>query len=236
MRCAGRARPPWRVDDLSDLRSERVEAARQRVHEAGLGDVDVRVLDMLRLDLADEHVDAIVCRWGFMLPVPPEQAFAEAYRYLVGGELRLAVWAEPERNPWISLVDDALRATGRVTRPIAGSQARMFSLADPVRLRALMAEAGFDPIVVDETALRWGYDDFDAYWDEEALVCQPGPYEDFLRSLTTTDAEAVRGRLRTSLEPWRSGRLGYLIPGVTLITWPTADVIRGASRGADPAI
>jgi hypothetical protein len=91
----------------------------------------------------------------------------------------------------------------------------MFSLADPARLRALMAETGFDPIVVDEIALRWGYDDFDAYWDEEALVT--GPYEDYLRSLPATDAEAVRDRLRASLEPWRSGSLGYRIPGVTLV-------------------
>jgi SAM-dependent methyltransferase len=200
----------------SDLHPERVEATRRRVHEAGHGDVDVRVLDMLRLDLADEGVDAIVCRWGFMLPVPPEQAFAEAFRVLRrGGELRLAVWAEPARNPWIGLVDDALRATGHVTPADRREPGRMFSLADPVRLRALMAETGFDPIVVDEIALRWGYDDFDAYWDEEALVA--GPYEDYLRSLSATDSEAVRGRLRASLEPWRSGRLGYRIPGVALV-------------------
>jgi SAM-dependent methyltransferase len=199
----------------SDLRPERVEATRRHVEEAGLGDVDVRVLDMLRLDLPNERVDAIVCRWGFMLPVPPEQAFAEAFRVLrPGGDLRLAVWAEPARNPWIGLVDEALLAIGHPIPADRREPGRMFSLADPERLRALMVAAGFGTVVVDEIALRWGYDDFDAYWDEEALVA--GPYEDYLRSLATTEREAVRGRLRASLEPWRSG-LGYRIPGVTLV-------------------
>jgi SAM-dependent methyltransferase len=151
-----------------------------------------------------------------MLPVPPEQAFAEAFRVLRrGGELRLAVWAEPVRNPWIGLVDEALVGTGHTIPADRQEPGRMFSLADPERLRALMADAGFDPVVVDEIALGWGYDDFDAYWDEEALVA--GPYDDYLRSLPATDSEAVRDRLRASLEPWRSGRLGYRIAGVALV-------------------
>ncbi len=215
LRLAERVRPGGRTI-CSDIRPERVDAIGRRVEETGAEDIDVRVLDMLRLELPDASVDGIVCRWGFMFPLPPEQAFAEAHRVLrPGHRLVLAAWADPSRNPWISLVDDALRDEGHPLPVDRRSPGRMFSLANPARLRALMTAAGFDGVVVDEVPLEWGYDDFDAYWEEEGLI--PGPFEDYLRALPPASSGAIRERLRASLEPWTQPAGGYKIAGVTMV-------------------
>ncbi len=214
LRLAERVRPGGRTI-CSDIRPERVDAIRRRVEEAGAEDIDVRVLDMLRLELSDASVDGVVCRWGFMFPLPPAQAFAEAHRVLrPGRRLVLAAWADPSRNPWISLVDDALRGEGHTLPADRRSPGRMFSLADPARLRTLMTGAGFEGVVVDEVPLEWEYASFDTYWAEEAL---PGPFEDYLRALPPAASGAIRERLRASLEPWTLPAGGYRIAGVTLV-------------------
>lgn len=198
----------------SDLQLDRVAAIRRRV--AGAEGIEVRVLDMLALDLPDASVDGVLCRWGLMFPLPTEQAFAEAARVLrPRRRLVLAVWAEPDRNPWITLVDEALLATGHPLPADRRWPGRMFSLANPRRLRTLMAGAGFDDIVVDEVPLVWEYDDFEAYWDEEVLVA--GPYETYIRGLRPGGLSLLRARLRSSLEPYRMPDDGYGLPGVTLV-------------------
>jgi SAM-dependent methyltransferase len=182
----------------------------------GTEGIDVQVLDMLALDLPDASVEGVLCRWGLMFPLPTEQALAEAARVLrPRRRLVLAVWAEPDRNPWITLVDDALHATGHPIPADRRWPGRMFSLANPRRLRTMMVGAGFEDIAVEEVSLVWEYDDFEAYWDEEALI--PGPFEDYLRGLVPTSLSLLRARLRSSLAPYGMPDGGYAIPGVSLV-------------------
>jgi SAM-dependent methyltransferase len=200
----------------SDLRPDRVAATKRRVTEAGAQHIDVRMLDMACLDLPDASVDGVLCRWGFMFPVPPADAFAEALRVLrPGRRLALAVWADPRRNPWITLVDDALVGAALAVPADRTAPGRMFSLADPTRLRALLVGAGFEAVAVEGVPLAWGYADFDAYWEEEAVI--PGPFEDYLRDLPPTDLSAVRHHLQSSIERFSLPDGGYRIPGLTLV-------------------
>lgn len=199
----------------SDVRPERVEATRRSVPSAASVTVDARVLDMLGLELPDESVDGILCRWGFMYALPTELAFREARRVLRPGRaLSLAVWAEPARNPWIASVDDALVASGHVPPSDRCAPGAMFSLADPERLHGSLEAVGFEEVVVDEVAIAWGYDDLDAYWAEEVLVA--GPYEDYILALDPAGRTGLRERLRSTLEPYETAD-GYRIPGVTLV-------------------
>jgi ubiquinone/menaquinone biosynthesis C-methylase UbiE len=212
LRLAEIVRPGGRTI-CSDLQPERVEATRRR---AVADDVDVRILDMLRLDLPDASVDGVLCRWGFMFPVPAARAFEEAYRVLRRGRrLVLAVWADPRRNPWITLVDEAVLATGHDLAVDRREPGRMFSLADPGRLEVLLSSAGFEAITVEEVGLAWEYDDFGAYWDEEALI--PGPFQDFFAALPKPELAAIQEHLKVSMKPYAHVRGGYRIPGITLV-------------------
>src|SRR5918994_1010841 len=75
-----------------------------RATRLGLENVDNRVLDAEQMDLDDDSVDGIICRWGFMLMLRPEMALSECRRVLKDGRrIALSVWAGPERNPWVTV-------------------------------------------------------------------------------------------------------------------------------------
>src|SRR5439155_1673428 len=58
-------------------------------------------------------VDAVICRFGYMLLLDPEAALRETRRVLKpGGRVALAVWDDLERNPWSKVIRDALVARG----------------------------------------------------------------------------------------------------------------------------
>src|SRR5687768_14363997 len=73
---AERVGPSGRVIE-TDFAPQMVEVARRRADELGLDNVETRVLDAERMDLADASVDGIICRWGFMLMLDPHAALAE---------------------------------------------------------------------------------------------------------------------------------------------------------------
>jgi SAM-dependent methyltransferase len=61
------------------------------------------------MDLDDNSVDGVLCRWGYMLMAEPAKALAESRRVLrPGGRLSLSVWGAAERNPWASVPAKAL--------------------------------------------------------------------------------------------------------------------------------
>ena len=67
---------------ITDFAPEMVAAARRRVEESGIRNVEFRVLDAERMDLETDSVDGVLCRWGYMLMIDPAAAFADTRRVL----------------------------------------------------------------------------------------------------------------------------------------------------------
>ena len=88
----------------TDFSPEMVEVARRRGVELGLTNVDHRQLDAERLELEDDAVDGVICRFAYMLMADTAAALAETRRVLrPSGRLVLAVWRGPEKNPWVAI-------------------------------------------------------------------------------------------------------------------------------------
>ena len=79
----------------SDFSPAMLDAARRRGAERGVGNVEYRVIDAERIELDDDSVDHVLCRFGYMLMADPAAALAETRRVLrPGGRLALAVWVD----------------------------------------------------------------------------------------------------------------------------------------------
>src|SRR5919199_5972397 len=89
---------------ITDAADAMLEVARARAQELGTANVEIRQMEAEWIDLPAASVDAVLCRWGYMLLADPEAALRETRRVLKpGGRVALAAWAGPEENPWIAL-------------------------------------------------------------------------------------------------------------------------------------
>jgi ubiquinone/menaquinone biosynthesis C-methylase UbiE len=209
---AERVDPEGRVIS-TDFAPEMVDAARRNGKARGLAHVEHRVLDAERMDLDDDSVDGVVCRWGYMLMADPAAALKETRRVLQdGGRLAFAVWSTPDRNPWATAPGLTFVQLGHVPPPEPGAPG-MFSMGDPGRIRELVTGAGFGEPELEEIELEFRYADFDDVWD--ALVRLSGAFSRAINALDDEEREATREAIMQSVAPFRNEDGSYTAPGVT---------------------
>lgn len=198
----------------SDFSPAMLEWARRRAAELGIGNAELRVVDAERIDLPDASVDGVVCRYGYMLVADPGAALRESRRVLrPGGRLVFATWADPERNPWGSVIGRVLVERGAIPPPEPG-QPGIFALSEPDRIRALVTTAGFDEPAIEEMPVTFEYESFDDYWD--FLQTAAGAVAGILAGLPSRERDAIRDAVAERLAPYadETGRQRY--PGVSL--------------------
>ncbi len=106
---------------LSDQAEAMLEGARARAMELALTNVEFQVWNAEWIDLPVASVDAVLCRWGYMLMADPLAALRETRRVLrPGGRLALAVWDDLRANPWALAPRLALIERGLVQAPRGG--------------------------------------------------------------------------------------------------------------------
>jgi ubiquinone/menaquinone biosynthesis C-methylase UbiE len=196
----------------TDFAPEMVAAARRIGDGQGLTNVEYRLLDAERMDLDDNSVDAVVCRWGYMLMADPAAALGESRRVLRdGGPLAFAVWASPERNAWAAAPAMTLVQRGHLPPPEPGAPG-IFAMADPDRIRTLVAGAGFDRPELEEITFDFRYADFDDFWD--VLIRIAGPLARAIEALPEDERQATREAIEQSIAPFRQEDGTYATPAV----------------------
>jgi SAM-dependent methyltransferase len=189
-------------------------AAAQRAGEQlGITNAEYRQLDMEDMDLPDDSVDAVLCRWGFMFPADRAKAFAETRRVLRdGGRLAFATWAEPQKNMWAAGPGMTLVQRGHMPPPEPGAPG-IFVLSDPEALRTTVEAAGFGSVAVEEVAFDYRYESFEDFF--ESITDLAGPLAKVIRGLDDAELEATREQIREVMGPFSDGD-GYRVPGVCL--------------------
>lgn len=200
---------------LTDVVPEMTAIAAARAHERGLDQVHTRVRDLEDIAESACSYDVVLCREGLMFAPDPARAAREIRRVLrPEGRVVLAVWGPRERNPWLSLLFDAVTAqTGHAVPPpgVPGP----FALSDAGELAELLDAAGLTGVVVDELPTPTRADSFDTWWTRTSSLA--GPMSALLAALPAAATEAVRTRLHAAVAPYvqADGRLE--IPGLTLV-------------------
>jgi SAM-dependent methyltransferase len=200
----------------SDASEPMLEIARERARELGLEDVaEFRQIDAEWIDLPTASVDAVLCRWGYMLMPDPEAALRETRRVLrPGGRLALAAWATAGENPWASVGAQELRR--HLGQPDPDPDAPgMFALARPGRLEGLLHGAGFAEVTVDALDVRFEHPSFDHWWDAR-LDCSV-PFADALAGRDEREVAEVRALMERALAPHRTPAGALSLPGRTLV-------------------
>jgi ubiquinone/menaquinone biosynthesis C-methylase UbiE len=198
----------------TDFAPGMVEVARRRADELGLGNVETRVLDAQAMDLGDDSVDGIVCRWGFMLMLDPQSALRECRRVLKDGRrVALSVWAGPEKNPWVTVTGMTMMQLGHEPAGDPFGPGGMFSLADHDTIRSVLAEAGFRDVTIEEMPVEWRFDSFDQSWEFTTQVA--GALAALVKELPEDEVARLRSALESNEEAFRT-EAGLALPGVTI--------------------
>jgi SAM-dependent methyltransferase len=196
---------------VTDLSPAMVEAARRR----GVPNAEHRVMDMQALDLPDASVDAVACRFGYMLVPDPLLALGETRRVLrPGGRLAFATWAPAKRNPWATAYGPVLIERGVLEPPRPGEPGQ-FALGDPEVLVELVRSAGFDDAAVQEVAVEYRFSDWGDY--RRLITGLAASLRETLDSLDDDTRAEVDDAARERIARYRTDA-GYLLPGVALVT------------------
>ncbi len=149
----------------TDLVEAMLVFAREKAAQAGLDNIEFHCADGEALEVAPASFDAATIRWGLMFMPDPEACLKGVHRALKpGGRLVVACWAAPERNPFVDVALQTLARYREVPRPPEGAPG-IFAFADPQRLHAVLAAAGFADVSIEQMEIDViEAEDGAAYW------------------------------------------------------------------------
>lgn len=191
-----------------DLSAPMLAVARARAVADALTNVEFLQADAQIHPFDPGRFDAVVSSFGATFFADPVAAFtniASGLRH--DGTLVLLAWQQLDRNEWITAIRTAL-AMGR-DLPVPPPQAPTpFSLADPARVRSLLAAAGFVAVDLDavDEPMVFGTDADDAYGFLQTL----GIVEWLTHDLDLPGRAEALARLRAAVEAHdQSGRVAF---------------------------
>jgi ubiquinone/menaquinone biosynthesis C-methylase UbiE len=198
----------------SDAVESMLDIARERAAAQGIDNVEFKLLELEWIDLATASVDAVLCRWGIMFLPDPGAATREMRRVLrPGGRLALAVWDQPDANPWATVPTRALVELG-LTEPPDPASPGMFSMTDPGRLRGLLEEGGFTEIELEPVEVVSERAGVERYLEETTDVSRP--FAEVRERLSAREWAAVVERVGQLLEPFAAADGSLRLPGRAL--------------------
>lgn len=195
----------------TDLSPVMVEAARRR----GIANTEHRVLDLQALDLEDASVDAVVCRFGYMLVPDPGLALRETRRVLRrGGRLAFATWAPANRNPWATAYGPVLIERGLQEPPKPGEPGQ-FALSAPEEIEQLVRAAGFSEVAVEQVEVVSRFESWSDY--RRVITNLAASLRATLEQLEESTRAEIDDAARARIESFY-GPHGYVLPGLALVT------------------
>jgi SAM-dependent methyltransferase len=180
---ARRVGPDGRVL-ATDISSKILAFAESSAREAGLHNVETRVVDGEQLDVEEGVFDAVISRVGFIYFPDQHAAFVGMRRALrPGGRLAGIVYSTPEANGFFSIPVSIIRRRAQLPPPAPG-QPGPFSLGAPGVIEAALERAGFTgievrrvdaPVLLSSTAefVRFARESFGALHQMLAGLSEP---------------------------------------------------------------
>lgn len=185
----------------TDLVPEMLAGGRRRAAEAGLDNIEFRIVDMEEMPFEDESFDRVTCRFGLMFVPDPVRALGEARRVLVpGGRAAFMVWGPLEDTTNFRVFRAAAAEVFADDEEPHGFSTP-FRLGETGTLASLFESAGFS--AVEERELRFTPQvPVDRPFWRPNLDMSLGPR---LESSSEDERRALEAAIRKHLEAYRDG-------------------------------
>jgi ubiquinone/menaquinone biosynthesis C-methylase UbiE len=132
----------------TDIASNLLDFAREDAREAGLANVETRVMDGEAIDLPEDSFDAAISRVGLIYFPDQQRALAGIRRVLKpGGKFAAIVYSTAQNNAFFSSPITIIRRRAQLP-PAAPGQPGPFSLGSPGVIEDAYAQAGFQEVQV----------------------------------------------------------------------------------------
>ncbi len=158
----------------TDISPQMLSIARQRAASLGLQDViEFKEGDAETISLPDSAFDAVLCRWGLMFLPDLGEGLSNIYSSLVnGGYLAAAVWASPDKVPFLSVsMKTVVKETGKPMPP-SGTPGP-FKLADQSIITDALSKCGFKNIVVERINVIFTFSSPEEYTQFNQAIAAP---------------------------------------------------------------
>lgn len=181
-----------------DISRPLLEIARSR--SEGRAEVTFLEADAQTHPFPPGSFDAVFSRFGVMFFADPAAAFANIRQALKpGGQIAFVCWRTPAQNPIMSLpMQAALAHVDAPPAPPEPGAPGPFAFADPDRVRAILAAAGFENVAITAHDEAIGPGDLETTL---ALALRVGPLGALLRE-NPAKRDAVIAAVRAALAPY----------------------------------
>jgi SAM-dependent methyltransferase len=205
---------------ITDNAEAMIEAAKARAEEVGATNVEIRLMEAEWIDLPAASVDAVLCRWGYMLLADPEAALRETRRVLrPGGRVALAAWAGPDANPWFAAIGRVMVERGVIEQPPPDAPGPL-AFGRPGRIEELLDAAGFDDIEVEPLDFAFHAAGLDEWWEHS--IAMSGSFSRALEGLSPADHYALRDAVDDAYAPYVRADGSVEIPARALVAAASA--------------
>ena len=197
-----------------DISAPMLEVARGRAVASSAHNLDFQEADAQVAALPDDR-DAVFSRFGVMFFADPAAAFANLRRSLrPGGRLAFVCWRPLAENLWMRLPAEAAAGLVPNAPPPEPGTPGPFAFADPDRVRAILAQAGFTGIDISPHDEAIGGLDLEGTVEMSFRV---GPLGAILRERPDL-APVLRERVREAVRPWLRDGAVYMPSATWLVS------------------
>ncbi len=193
----------------TDISSNILEYAKQMAQQAGINNLETKVLDGENLTLKDETFDAVVSRVGLIYFPDQQKALKEMLRVLKpGGKVAAIVYSTPEKNKFFSLPVSIIRNRAKLPPPLPG-QPGPFSLGAEGIIEKAFSQAGFKNVkaeLVDSPLMLPSAKEC-VRFEKESF----GALHQMMSSLSDSEKESVWGEIERELQNFE-GDNGFIGP------------------------
>jgi SAM-dependent methyltransferase len=186
----------------TDISSNILEYAKQMAQQAGLNNIETKVMDGENLSVEDGTFDAVISRVGLIYFPDQQKALKEMLRVLKpGGKVAAIVYSIPEKNKFFSVPVSIIRNRAKLPPPLPG-QPGPFSLGAEGVIEKAFTQAGFINVRSElvDSPLRLSSAKECVRFEKESF----GALHQMMSSLSDAEKESVWDEIERELQKFES--------------------------------